>query len=312
MMRSCLSSQRLRKDVVDSLRPSRHSNSVPEANPTMKKAGHGANFGGQPLPLPKPQAAARSQRVPTQSPTLYSHPSARYLDDDDDDDGHLLFTRTMRTPLCFPPPPVSSPSSSGKCSPSTSTAVASKVVPVQEHPSPAQNGVIPPPPWSSSSSLSLNDSSSPPMSPPAVLEITTPLLPVESASPCPGPNDGYSLQSSPLTSSSSSSQRKYCSEAPMNCFADISKEVKVFGLHEIEIARSNANREHGIAIVGDVTIITGWIAQHDAESKRHLVAIVGKHRQSRQVRAVDGEMGLKWSTNFNTSFRGSDATPKWY
>ena len=262
MMRSCLSSQRLKKDVVDSLRPSRR-NVIPE-----KKKDVQASFGGRPLPLPKPEGTVGEHGAD------HSRRSSRYFEEDDE----LEFARTARTPLCFPPPPVPSPSSSGKCSP----AASAEVVRVQEHPSPAQNGVLPPPPpWSSSSSLSRNDSSSPPMSPPAVLEITTPLLLVDSTLPCPGSVDHCSPLSSSLTSSSSPSLRKCCEDS----VADIRKEVKVFGLDEIERARSGASREHGILILSDVSVITGWIGEDDGESKRKLAAVVRKHRHSRQVSA---------------------------
>ncbi|KAG0565549.1 hypothetical protein KC19_8G198700 [Ceratodon purpureus] len=273
MMRSCLSSQRLKKDVIDSLRPSRRNgvrNAIPEKRKVVQPS-----CGVQLLPLPKPEDTIGEHDA--NQPPLYLHRSSRYFEEDD----QLVFARTTRTPtLCLPPPPVSSPSSSGKCSPTASTGVVCKDVVAQDHPSPAQNGVPPPPPWSSSSSLSLNDSSSPPMSPPAVLEITTPLLPAESPLTYLG-NDSCSLQSSSFTSSSSSSRRK-CSEVPVDSVADIRNEVRVFGLDEIERTCSDANREHGIVIVGDVSVITGWIGEDDGESKRKLVSVVCKHRHSRQ------------------------------
>lgn len=59
----------------------------------------------------------------------------------------------------------------------------------------------------------------------------------------------------------------------------------MFGLDEIERACSDANREHGIVIVGDVSVITGWIGEDDGELKRKLVSVVYKHRHSRQVSA---------------------------
>lgn len=71
----------------------------------------------------------------------------------------------------------------------------------------------------------------------------------------------------------------------MDSVADIRNEVRVFGLDEIERTCSDANREHGIVIVGDVSVITGWIGEDDGESKRKLVSVVCKHRHSRQVSA---------------------------
>ena len=79
MMRSCLSSQRLKKDVIDSLRPSRRNgvrNAIPEKRKVVQPS-----CGVQLLPLPKPEDTIEEHDA-NQSP-LYLHRSARYFEEDD-------------------------------------------------------------------------------------------------------------------------------------------------------------------------------------------------------------------------------------
>lgn len=287
----CLSSQRLKKDVVDSLRPSRRYHLVAaRANPEMKMVLQQSYFGGKPLPLPKPDEVAAAAAAPmqqgerydcniSQSLLLYSSSHFENDDDDDGDDDRHLFTRTRASSsmLCYPRTPVSSPAtSSGKCSPAVAAAAAafaagavvstiSQEVQQQEHPSPVQNGDVPPPPppWSTSSGscFSLNEDSSS-LSPPR----------------------------------SSGNNHRSSSQQPSSVLAldvaDIRKDVKVFGLEDIERAcGDNGNREHDVVVTGRDNVscyITGWIQGEeedgDGEAAK-LVAVVWNHRHSRQVRS---------------------------
>ncbi|XP_024358884.1 receptor-like cytoplasmic kinase 176 [Physcomitrium patens] len=303
MMRSCLSSQTLKKDVVDSLRPSRRRRiATASPNPEKRKAFQQI-FGGQPLPLPKPEPCVGSELLLAGHGNLSSsffHISN--FSQFDEDDSQIICTRKSRIPLRFPPPPASSPSSSGKCSPSARLVPGDcKEVPVQEHPSPAQGDPAPPPPWSSSSSLSLNDSSSSSSPPWCSSPMTTPQLPSQppalettpllqaAALPCSKITTSDGIEASTPSSSlipTPPSLNKTCgggsaASEVLEVATYIGNDVKAFGFDEINRACSEGSSERGVVIVGDVSIITTWIGKDDA-ARRKLVAVVCKHRNSHQ------------------------------
>ena len=167
-MRSCRSSHKVRKAVVDSHKPLRpptppppppppHDHASETTTTTTTKAVH--VFGGLPHRLPKPQQLfTAGQLLPMPLPP---HPQPQPGNNNEEDQSTLNRSSRNPPPPPPPPPPFSSPSSSGQCSPlSQAVPEPCKSIFDQEHPGSPAAHIDPPPACTSSSSSSSTSSES--------------------------------------------------------------------------------------------------------------------------------------------------------
>ena len=167
-MRSCRSSHKVRKAVVDSHKPLRPPTPPPPPPPPHDHASETTTtttkatvhvFGGLPHRLPKPQQLfTAGQLLPMPLPP---HPQPQPGNNNEEDQSTLNRSSRNPPPPPPPPPPFSSPSSSGQCSPlSQAVPEPCKSIFDQEHPGSPAAHIDPPPACTSSSSSSSTSSES--------------------------------------------------------------------------------------------------------------------------------------------------------